>query len=415
MLLNIFEENIWTVTELTRYIRGILEDDENLTSLWIQGEVSNLSTPSSGHLYFTLKDTYSSLRCVMWRSGAQKLITLPKDGDAVQCHGSISIYEASGQYQLYVDRIIQIGEGILYQEFIKLKAKLQSEGLFEEHRKSAIPSYPDKIGVVTSPTGAAVQDILNTIQRRYPIAEVILAGVAVQGNDAPSQIIRAIDVLNTVHHPNVIILARGGGSIEDLWAFNDEELARKISSSKIPIITGVGHETDYTIADFASDLRAPTPTAAAELATPNKNEIILSLRQTSEQLANRMIEIINFQQLQIDQNLREISMHSPLNRIKSNRQRIDDLSIRTHNSLLNKLTLSYSQITGTQKILESLNPNAALKRGYAIVTNIQGQIIRSIKQISVQDKIKIMIGDGQFTANVRSIDGESNEMPPGQE
>jgi len=344
----------------------------------------------------------------MWRSVAQKLVHLPKDGDAIQCHGSISVYEASGQYQLYADQILQIGEGALYQKFVELKAKLQAEGLFDEDRKLEIPSGPEVIGVITSPTGAAVQDILNTIQRRYPIAEVILVGVTVQGNEAPGQIINAIDALNTTNQPDVIILARGGGSIEDLWAFNDEELARKIASSQIPIITGVGHETDFTIADFTSDLRAPTPTAAAELATPNKNELILTMRQTSEHLANIIFEITTHQHMLIKQKSRELIIHSPINRIRSNRQRVDDLINRNQISLSRILAISYSQINGTQRNLESLNPNAALKRGYAIVTDKHGSTIRSIQHINLQDNIRITVNDGHFGAIVNSIDGEED-------
>lgn len=408
MFLNLFEENVWTVSELTRYLRGILEDDENLINIWVQGEVSNFSTPSSGHLYFTLKDTYSALRCVMWRSVAQKLSNIPKDGDALQCHGSISIYEASGQYQLYVDRIIQVGEGALYQQFIELKTKLQAEGLFDEQRKSVFPRYPQKIGVITSPTGAAVQDILNTIQRRYPIVEIILAGVTVQGSEAPGQVINAIDILNTIHKPDAIILARGGGSIEDLWAFNDEELARKISASQIPIISGVGHETDFTIADFASDLRAPTPTAAAEMVTPNKNEIILALGQTSEQLKNRIFELTSYQRTLVNQISRELLIHSPLNRIRSNRQRIDDFISHIQISMSKKLAIYASQTTGIQKILGSLNPNTALKRGYAIITDIQGSPIRSIRQVNPNDNIRIKVSDGQFSATVSSINDNKN-------
>ena len=258
----------WTVTDLTRYLRQLLEADSSLQGVWVQGEISNLSRPSSGHIYFTLKDSGASLRCVMWRNEAARLRFAPQDGMAIEAHGSISIYEAGGQYQLYADILRPLGEGALYQEFLRLKALLEAEGLFDPARKRSIPEFPRRIGIVTSPTGAALRDMLNTLRRRLPLAEVILAPTPVQGDEAPPGIVAALRSLNRVAAPDVILLARGGGSIEDLWAFNDERVVRAVTESAAPVITGVGHETDFTLADFAADLRAPTPTAAAELATP---------------------------------------------------------------------------------------------------------------------------------------------------
>ena len=269
----LFQIPTWSVTELTRYLRDLLESDENLQDLWVEGEVSNLSQPSSGHLYFTIKDSSSALRCVMWRNAVTRQAFLPRDGDAIEVHGNISLYEASGYYQLYADLIRPAGEGALYQEFLRLKAQLESEGLFDPLRKKPIPAWPRIIGIVTSPTGAALRDMLRTIKRRYPPVEIILAPTAVQGEEAPAGILTAIDSLNRVVKPDVILLARGGGSIEDLRAFNDESIARAIVDSQAPVITGVGHETDFTIADFAADLRAATPTAAAELATPDQADL----------------------------------------------------------------------------------------------------------------------------------------------
>ena len=251
----------WSVTDLTRYLRELLESDELLQDVWVQGEVSNLSRPASGHLYLTLKDDSASLRCVMWRNAVLRQGFVPRDGDAIQVHGAISIYEAGGQYQLYADIFRPAGEGALFQEFLRLKALLETEGLFDPQRKRPIPSRPRCIGIVTSPTGAALQDMLNTLKRRYPLVEVVLAPTPVQGDAAPLGIITALHDVVRVANPDVIILARGGGSIEDLWAFNDERVARAIAASPVPVITGVGHETDFTIADFVSDLRAPTPTA----------------------------------------------------------------------------------------------------------------------------------------------------------
>jgi len=264
----------YTVSKLTFHIRKLLEENEVLQDVWVQGEISNLSRPASGHIYFTLKDASAALKCVMWKTSAMRLnpsITLRaglslRDGMAVEVHGKIGVYEPAGQYQLYADQIRPVGEGALYQEFMRLKALLEAEGLFDPDRKRNIPEIPHKIGIVTSTTGAALRDILNTLRRRLPLVEVLLAASPVQGTDAPPAIVKAIQSLH-YQLPDVIILARGGGSIEDLWAFNDERVVRAVADSQIPIICGVGHETDFTLCDFAADLRAPTPTAAAELAT----------------------------------------------------------------------------------------------------------------------------------------------------
>ncbi|HNB51361.1 MAG TPA: exodeoxyribonuclease VII large subunit, partial [Anaerolineales bacterium] len=260
----------WSVTDLTRYMREMMESDHNLRDIWISGEISNVSTPKSGHLYFTLKDANASLKCVMWKPQVMRLRFLPREGDAIEVHGAISVYEQAGQYQLYADVIRQTGEGVLYQEFMRLKARLEMEGLFDESRKRPLPAWPRRIGLITSPTGAALQDMLNTLRRRFPLVEVILAPTAVQGVEAPPGIVRCLRTLNQwTPAPDLIIVARGGGSIEDLWCFNDETVVRAVAASAIPVISGVGHETDFTLTDFAADLRAPTPTAAAELATPN--------------------------------------------------------------------------------------------------------------------------------------------------
>ncbi|MEA2007509.1 MAG: exodeoxyribonuclease VII large subunit, partial [Chloroflexota bacterium] len=267
------EPKTWTVSEVNSYVRDLLESDYNLQDLWVQGEISNLSRPRSGHVYFTLKDSKSSIKCVMWKNIAARQETPIREGDAVEAHGNLSVYERSGQYQLYVDFLRPRGAGKLYREFLRLKALLEEEGLFAPEMKQAIPIWPARIGIVTSPTGAALQDMLNTIQRRYPLVEVILAPASVQGTAAPPQIVDGIQHLNRKANVDVIIVGRGGGSMEDLWAFNDERVARAIFASRIPIISGVGHETDFTIADFVADLRAPTPTAAAELAVPDQEEL----------------------------------------------------------------------------------------------------------------------------------------------
>ena len=266
--LPLFEAPRWTITELTRAVRRLLESDERLQDLWVQGEISNFSRPASGHLYFTLKDSGASLRCVMWKPDAARMKLPLQDGLSIEAHGKIGVYEPGGQYQFYADLIRPAGEGQLYAEFMRLKSLLEVEGLFDPARKRPVPQFPRTIGIVTSPTGAALRDMLNVLRRRLPLAEVVLAASPVQGAEAPHALVLALQKLNAVVHPDVILLARGGGSIEDLWAFNYESVVRAVAASAAPVISGVGHETDFTLVDFAADLRAPTPTAAAKLATP---------------------------------------------------------------------------------------------------------------------------------------------------
>ncbi len=246
----------FSVTEVTQYLRTLLECDELLQDVWIAGEVSNLSRPASGHIYFTLKDGGAAIKCVIWRSAAFRIPLDLQVGSQIEAHGAVSIYERDGAYQLYVNAIRMRGEGELYQEFLRLKARLEAEGFFDEERKRPLPELPHTIGIVTSPTGAALQDMLNTLRGRYRLAEVVIAPAAVQGAEAPGEIISAIRRLNLQIHPDVILVARGGGSMEDLWAFNDEGVVQAISDSDAPVVTGIGHETDFTLADFAADVRA---------------------------------------------------------------------------------------------------------------------------------------------------------------
>jgi exodeoxyribonuclease VII large subunit len=390
----------WSVTDLTRYLRELLESDELLQDVWVAGEVSNFSRPASGHLYFTLKDSSASLRCVMWRNAVVRQSFTPRDGDAIEVHGGISIYELNGQYQLYADLFRPAGEGALYQEFLRLKAMLEAEGLFAPERKRSIPIKPRRIGIVTSPTGAALQDILNTLRRRYPLVEVVLAPTPVQGDEAPAKIIAALRDVARIASPDVIILARGGGSIEDLWAFNDERVARAIAASPVPVITGVGHETDFTIADFVSDMRAPTPTAAAELATPNQADLRVDLSELNTRL-NHLIEGYTgelrwaFKDLQ-----NQLEKNSPMNQIQSASQRIDELDHRLGAVTNHILQLTRSQLTGLAQRMMSLNPKAVLERGYAIVTDQSGSAIVRVNQVSVGERLNVQVSDGDFGVHV---------------
>jgi exodeoxyribonuclease VII large subunit len=294
---------------------------------------------------------------------------------------------------------------VLYQEFLRLKARLEAEGLFDPARKRPIPKWPRRIGIVTSPTGAALRDMLNTLRRRYPLVEVILAPTPVQGEEAPPSLVEAIRALNEDIHPDVILVARGGGSIEDLWAFNDERVVRAIVASQSPVITGVGHETDFTIADFAADLRAPTPTAAAELATPNRDDLLASLAAQTEQLDRTIRAILSSQRWELSSLQNRLQLRSPQARLDTDRQRLDDLARRAEMGILHSLQLRHTRLAGLDQRLAALSPLAVLGRGYAVVSHADGRVIRSVQQVQPQDALKIRLSDGQFNARAAENEG----------
>ena len=396
MQLSFLQEAIWTVSEITRYLRDLLASDDRLKDVWVRGEISNFSRPSSGHLYFTLKDSTCSLRSVMWRSAAARLTSSLRDGEAVEAHGYIDIYETAGQYQFYVDIIRPFGEGALFQQFLRLKAQLEAEGLFSPERKRLIPSFPQIIGIVTSPTGAALKDVFNTLRRRYPLAHVVLAPSQVQGEEAPNNIVAALDALNRSIHPDVILLVRGGGSIEDLWAFNDERVARAVAASEAPVISGVGHETDFTIVDFVSDLRAPTPTACAELATPSRVDLQTNLEELSTSLDRAILTVLDHLQTALDRLDNQLARRSPVVRIGKDRQHLDELIYRLSLNLEHFLELKKSHLKGEEQHLAALNPLSVLNRGYAMVVSASGEVIRTITQVKADDSLTIQISDGNI-------------------
>jgi len=398
---SLFAPTFWTISDINRYLRQMLEDDPQLQDLWVQGEISNYSRPASGHLYFTLKDSSAALKCVMWRSDAQRNKLPLRDGLAVEVHGKVSMYEAGGQLQLYADLIRPAGEGRLYQEFLRLKAMLEAEGLFDPIRKRSMPPFPHRIGIVTSPTGAALQDMLNTLRRRYPLAEVILSPTPVQGDEAPAGIVAALERLNQAARPDIILVARGGGSLEDLWAFNDERVVRTIAASEAPVITGIGHETDFTLADFAADLRAPTPTAAAELATPNRLDLLATVEEQTNRLNKTMLSIISDLRWQLNDQHNRLQRYSPLNRINNYRQRQDEITHRLHSAMLHNEQLRRIHLESLHTRLESLNPAAVLKRGFAILTRREDdQVITSYRQVRSDDEVQVQVSDGKFSAKV---------------
>jgi len=400
--LPLIEPQSWSITDLTSYLRNLLESDRYLQDLWVVGEVSNFSTPSSGHLYFTLKDAGSSIRCVMWRNIALRQTYLPRDGDEIEVHGNISIYEAAGQYQLYVDRIRPVGAGALFQAFLRLKDRLEQEGLFDPARKKPLPKWPKLIGIVSSPTGAALRDMLNTLRRRFPLVEVVLAPTPVQGADAPVGIASALEKLNLEVKPDLILLARGGGSIEDLWAFNDEAVARAIADSKAPVITGVGHETDFTIADFVSDLRAPTPTAAAELATPDRADLVANLIDHRERLQHAVVNVVNSCQWGLQNLKADLVALSPQSRIRNDLQRLDDYTRRAQSILSHTLKLKQTQVSGLGQRLVALNPTGILERGYALVEKKDGELVRSVNQVVTGESLNVRVQDGDFSVKVET-------------
>jgi exodeoxyribonuclease VII large subunit len=400
-------KNILSVSDLTSYLREVLESDEILQDLWVTGEISNFARPSSGHLYFTLKDSSASVRCVMWRTSAARLPFSPREGMAVEAHGGMGVYEVSGQVQLYIDTMRPAGEGQLYQEFLRLKALLEAEGLFDIERKRSVPERPRIIGIVTSPTGAALQDMLNTIRRRYPVADVVIAPTAVQGQDAPPGIVAALARINNEIHPDVILLGRGGGSIEDLWAFNDEVVVRAVAASQGPVISGVGHETDFTLTDFAADLRAPTPTAAAELATPDRLDLLGFILESSNRQTNHLRELISDLRWEHQQLKNTLGHLSPAQAINTHRQRLDEIAYRL-NGVIQHITERKSlQVANLKQSLESLNPEAVLNRGYAIVTaEKDGRLVRDARQMNLDDLVHIRISRGNMKARITKINQE---------
>lgn len=385
----------WTISQLTFRIRKLLEENPELQDVWVEGEISNLSRPASGHIYFTLKDKNASLRCVMWKTDAMRTRPSLQEGGAVEVHGRIAVYEPQGQYQLIANLIRPKGEGALFQEFLRLKARLEAEGFFDPDRKREIPEQPHVIGIITSATGAALRDMLNTIRRRQPLTRVILAPSPVQGVDAPPALVEALRSLNE-QNPDIILIARGGGSIEDLWAFNDERVVRAVADSKTPIISGVGHETDFTLCDFAADLRAPTPTAAAELATQvTLDDLHRRLSNSQSRLIDLISGLLADHQASVSALTSRLKYLSPERRIQTEAQHLDELSRRAFSALAHRIQLHSATVDGMSKRLQALNPEGVLARGYAILTRKEdGRVVSKVSQ--AQGEMTARVSDGEF-------------------
>ena len=393
------EAKVFSVKEINRLVRELLE--QSFPSFWISGEISNFISASSGHWYFSLKDDEAQVRCTMFKNKNMAADWVPKNGEKIEAKCFIGLYEARGEYQLNIELIRHAGAGLLSEAFNQLKEKLLKEGLFEPSRKKPIPQFPKSIGVITSPTGAAIEDILITLKRRSPHIPVFIYPTLVQGKEAPSAIVKALEIANTRMECDVLILARGGGPIEDLWAFNEEIVARAIVASKIPTITGVGHETDTTIADFVSDLRAPTPTGAAEIVTGHTVELIKTIQVYKNQLNKMMANVIRELMQKID--YLEKRLISPKQQLQRQKEQIHQYLLRINQSMKNAMMQYRLNIDKLKLNLDHLSPHAVLSRGYSIVTNIDGQIVNNVAQLKLNDKIHIQLNHGQADANISDL------------
>ena len=393
---------VWTVGELNSYIKDLFEIDYRLQDVEVSGEISNFSLARSGHLYFTLKDEKAQLRCIMWRSAAERLRFAPKDGDAVVAGGRVSVYEASGVYQLYAERLEPAGRGNLALAFERLKEQLADEGLFDPAHKKPIPAFPSKIGIVTSADAAALRDILNVLRRRYPLVQVLIAPTLVQGEQAPAQIVRALQWLDGRSDLDTLIIARGGGSIEDLWAFNDERVARAVFAAHHPIISGVGHETDFTITDFVADLRAPTPSAAAELAVPDREELYPLVLGLQNGLTADMKSRIQEARWEVQSLGQQLALHNPRRSLDSSRQRVDMLVNRLDQSMERRLTTARNRLALLEARLTAVNPHTILARGYAIVRDPNGRLLRTAANATVGQHLHVQLSDGVIEVEVIS-------------
>lgn len=395
---------VLSVSQLNRYIKMNFDADENLANIFISGEISNFTNHyRTGHLYFTLKDDSAAVRAVMFNSSAKRLKFMPEDGMKVIARGRVSVYEASGQYQLYVDDMQPDGVGALNLAYEQLKEKLQKEGLFSEHHKKPLPPYPEKVGVITSPTGAAVRDIINVLGRRFPYAEIVFCPVLVQGEGAHLQLTDAVNLFNSERAADVIIIGRGGGSIEDLWEFNDEGLARAVYNSEIPVISAVGHETDFTICDFVADMRAPTPSAAAELAVPDANELQYALSALKNRMFLNVSSGIADRRSRLEYLTSKGALKSPDEMLSNRSQRLD--------TAFSKMLSSYETRIGGKKVefisaataLSKLDPMSVLMRGFAFVSDKNGKNVYSSQALAKGDKINVRFHDGSAVCEVKEI------------
>ncbi|MBI3306309.1 MAG: exodeoxyribonuclease VII large subunit [Candidatus Omnitrophica bacterium] len=399
------KRKVYTVSQLNREIRGLLESQ--FPSIWVEGEISNFKNHSSGHFYFTLKDAQSQISAVFFSRQNQYLKFQPKDGLQVIAMGRISLYEVRGQYQLYVERLEPKGVGALQLAFLQLKEKLEKEGLFHPERKKAIPRFPQVVGVVTSPTGAAIQDILNVVNRRFKGTRILLNPVRVQGEGAAGEIARAIDEMNSLGGLDVLIVGRGGGSLEDLWAFNEEIVARAVYRSKIPIISAVGHEIDWTICDLVADLRAPTPSAAAELVVQNREELCGRMAECDRRMQSVMSEFLESKKERLQALQESYAFKQPAQLIEQYAQRLDEILRQLLNYSKSLLTHKKHLFQGFAGKLHALSPLAILERGYSITFDENKKLLKDVRNIKVGDSVTSRLAKGTVHSKVIKIDPSS--------
>ena len=390
-----------TVTTVTKYIKYKIDTDDNLKCIFIKGEISNCKYHSTGHIYFSIKDENSILNAIMFSTNAKKLTFTPNDGMKVLITGRISVYEAAGRYQIYVEEMIEDGVGNLYAEFEKLKKKLETKGLFDSNHKKDIPKMPSKVGVITASTGAAIRDIVSTIKRRFPICEIYLFPSLVQGENASKDLVNKLLQADN-YGVDVIIIGRGGGSIEDLWAFNDEELANTIYNAKTPIISAVGHEVDFTICDFVSDLRAPTPTGAAELAVPNMSDIMINLEHLKIRLNESLNKKIDYNKLLLNNLKNSFVLKNPMLLYENKKQNIDLYFEKLNNMMNYRLERTNTKFSNLINKLELLNPLSVLSKGYS-VTYKDDKVIKDASKLKKNDSVTIRLYNGLFEAKVEEI------------
>jgi len=389
---------IYSVDEITTCIKNLIEQNETLQNIWVKGEISNFRHPNKAHMYFSLKDENSIIDCAMFQRANQNLEFMPEDGMKIIVKGNLDVYKLKGRYQIIVEEMHLTGKGELYIKFLQLKAKLEKEGLFKDEYKKSIPKYPCTVGVVTSLEGSVIHDIIKVVKRRYPHIKLIIFPSLVQGNEAKYTIVKGIEILNQFC-VDVIIIARGGGSFEDLWPFNEEIVARAVYNSKIPIVSAIGHETDFTIADFVADKRAPTPSVAAELVVPNEAEIFNNLANLENKLYKYTVKIIESYKQQIYYIINRPIFKRPFSLIEEYKQLLDERGSQLKQIAINKIELLKIKLAGLDGKLDALSLYSILKRGYSITIK-DGKIVSSIKNINYGDAISIIVKDGEINSKV---------------
>ena len=394
--------SVFSISQINEYVKLTLERNDVLSNVWLRGEISNFKNQySTGHLYLSLKDGDSMIKAVMFRGYAQKLGFIPRDGDKVIVHGKISVYSARGEYQVYIDEMQPDGIGLLAQAYERLKQKLSVEGLFDASHKKPIPENPTRVGVITSASGAAIHDILNVSGRRAAGVEIVIFPALVQGDGAPRSLSSGIRYFNNVSPVDVIIIGRGGGSIEDLWGFNDEGLAREIFASRIPVVSAVGHETDFTICDFVSDMRAPTPSAAAELVFPNTAERIGKISLMGDTLEAKMQKKLRDGKYALLNLSRNLELRSPMRMLGDKNMRVSLLAERLEGAMDKKIETSKNRLAVCSAKLGAQNPLSVLSRGYTLVENEDNTVISSSKELTHGDNIRLVFADGEVRATVK--------------